>query len=315
MPALARSWRRSPNLAAYWYLASYPKSGNTWCRAFITELRRLAQLDQPEVTAAAERDEREQRLQGFRLNRDLATGSIVSSRLWLDDQLGIHSSDLSFAELDRVRGRIGQQPALYAEALRYHKVHDAFTSPDSAGQPVVSTKGCAGVVYVMRHPADVAVSLSHFFRWDVGRCVEFLLNPEAALCQSAKRGGSQVRQFMGCWANHVMSWCQQGCLPLLRLRYEDLLANPHDQFRRLATFLGLPDGPALIAAAVGNTQFDKLRAKEHQEGGFHERPIGCERFFRNGRSGEGREQLQPAQFDQLQHRFAVPLQLHGYPLI
>jgi len=29
----------------YWYLASYPQSGNTWCREFITELRRLAGLD------------------------------------------------------------------------------------------------------------------------------------------------------------------------------------------------------------------------------------------------------------------------------
>ena len=38
----------------YWYLASYPKSGNTWCRVFLTELRRLAGLDTEETTAAAE---------------------------------------------------------------------------------------------------------------------------------------------------------------------------------------------------------------------------------------------------------------------
>jgi hypothetical protein len=67
----------------YWYLASDPKSGNTWCRVFITELRRLTGLDSAEATAAAEGEERE-----LRLNRDLATGSIVSSRHWLDDQLG-----------------------------------------------------------------------------------------------------------------------------------------------------------------------------------------------------------------------------------
>ncbi len=104
----------------YWYLASYPKSGNTWCRVFITELRRLTGLDSAEATAAAEEEE-----QGLRLNRDLATGSIVSSRHWLDDQLGIDSSDLSWPELDKVRGRVGHQRALYSECLRYHKVHDA----------------------------------------------------------------------------------------------------------------------------------------------------------------------------------------------
>ena len=121
----------------YWYLTSYPKSGNTWCRVFITELRRLAGLDSAEATAAAQQEEQE-----LRLNRDLATGSIVSSRHWLDDQLGVDSSDLSWAELDKVRGRAGHQQALYAEGLRYHKVHDAFVSPDSAGRPVVPVEGC-----------------------------------------------------------------------------------------------------------------------------------------------------------------------------
>jgi len=197
----------------YWYLASYPKSGNTWCRVFITELRRLAGLDTEETTAAAEAEERE-----LRLNRDLATGSIVSSRHWLDDQLGIDSADLRWSELDKVRGRVGHQRALYAECLRYHKVHDAFTSPDSAGQPVVPTEGCRGAVVVIRHPADVAVSLSHFFSWDLERCVAFLLNEEAALCRSGKRGGQQVRQFMGSWANHVQSWVDQQQIPVLLLR-------------------------------------------------------------------------------------------------
>ena len=41
-------------LEPYWYLASYPKSGNTWCRLFISELRRLAGLDPaPPAIAAA----------------------------------------------------------------------------------------------------------------------------------------------------------------------------------------------------------------------------------------------------------------------
>ena len=266
----------------YWYLASYPKSGNTWCRVFITELRRLAGLDSADATASAQQEE-----QALRLNRDLATGSIVSSRHWLDDQLGIDSSDLSWAELDKIRGRAGHQRALYAECLRYHKVHDGFTSPDSAGRPVVPTEGCRGAVVVIRHPADVAVSLSHFFSWPTERCLAFLLNEEAALCRSSKRGGQQVRQFMGSWANHVQSWVDQQQIPVLLLRYEDLLVQPEHHFRRLATFLDLPAEEPLIREAVANTRFEKLRAKEDAEGGFHECPQGCERFFRSGRSGEG----------------------------
>ena len=291
----------------YWYLASYPKSGNTWCRVFITELRRLAGLDSPEATAAAEQED-----QGLRLNRDLATGSIVSSRHWLDDQLGIDSSDLCWAELDKVRGRVGHQRALYTECLRYHKVHDAFVSPDSAGRPVVPVEDCQGAVVVIRHPADVVVSLSHFFSWELERCLAFLLDEQAGLCRSSKRGGQQVRQFMGTWANHVTSWVDQQQIPVLLLRYEDLLAQPEQHFVRLAEFLNLPNEPALIRQAVTNTRFETLRAKEEEEGGFHERPEGCERFFRSGRSGEGREQLSIEQLAKLEQAFSSTLRRFGY---
>jgi aryl sulfotransferase len=291
----------------YWYLASYPKSGNTWCRVFITELRRLAGLDSAEATAAAQAEER-----GLRLNRDLATGSIVSSRHWLDDQLGIDSSDLNWAELDKVRGRVGHQRALYSECLRYHKVHDAFVSPDSEGRSVVPVENCRGAVVVIRHPADVAVSLSHFFSWELERCVAFLLNEEAALCRSGKRGGQQVRQFMGTWARHVCSWVDQREIPVLLLRYEDLLAQPEEHFGRLAGFLDLPTEPEWIHQAAANSRFEKLRAKEQEEGGFHERPDGCERFFRSGRSGEGVEQLSADQLAQLEVSFSSCLKRFGY---
>jgi hypothetical protein len=46
----------------YWYLASYPKSGNTWCRVFITELLRLAGEDPSEE---------------LNLNRGVETGAIA----------------------------------------------------------------------------------------------------------------------------------------------------------------------------------------------------------------------------------------------
>ena len=84
----------------YWYLASYPKSGNTWCRVFIAELMRIAGDNPGEE---------------LNLNQDIETGAIASSRLWLDDQLGVNSCDLSFSELDPLRGRAGASAWLFAE--------------------------------------------------------------------------------------------------------------------------------------------------------------------------------------------------------
>ena len=65
---------------------------------------------------------------------------------------------------------------------------------------------------------------------------------------------------------------------MLVRRYEDLLMAPERGFQRLAAFLELPADSGLIAAAAFCTRFDTLRAKEDEEGGFQERPSGCERF-------------------------------------
>jgi aryl sulfotransferase len=281
----------------YWYLASYPKSGNTWCRVFITELQRLASLAESEK---------------LNLNLDLQTGTIASSRHWLNDQLGINSCDLSFAELDPLRGRAGASALLYSERERFHKVHDAFVSPDSKARPVVSTQGCQGAVYIVRHPADVVVSLSHFFSWDLSQCVESLLNPQAALVPSERFGDNQVRQHMGRWDQHVDSWLQQKQIPLLAIRYEDMLANGVETFTALAKFLGLPDDGALIKNAINNTSIDRLRTMEDELGGFVEKPEGCERFFRSGRTGEGAEQLTLEQRRRLASAFKRGMDRFGY---
>ena len=260
----------------YWYLASYPKSGNTWCRVFITELLRLSGNEPAEE---------------LNLNRDLDTGAIASSRLWLNDQLGVNTCDLNWSELDPLRGTAGGSAWLFAEGERFHKIHDAFHSPDSRGRPVVNTTGCNGVVYIMRHPEDVAISLSHFFSWSLERCIQFLLDPTAALAPSERHGALQVRQHLGRWDQHVRSWTEQKELPVLVMRYEDMLSQGQDTFEGMADFLGLPARAELVEQTLSNTSINRLQKLEEQVGGFTEKPADCERFFRSGRTGEGAEQL------------------------
>jgi hypothetical protein len=285
------------NQQGYWYLASYPKSGNTWCRVFITELQRLAALPEPDQ---------------LDLNHDIQTGAIASSRHWLDDQLGINSCDLSFTELDPLRGRAGESALLYAEGERFHKVHDAFVSPDSKGRPVVNTQGCQGAVYILRHPEDVVVSLSHFLSWELERCVESLVEPHAALVPSELQGAIQVRQHMGRWDQHVKSWLDQKQLPVLAIRYEDMLAKGVETFTTLAQFLDLSDDINLIKTAIANTSIDRLKKMEDEVGGFVEKPKGCERFFRSGRTGEGAEQLTLEQRERLASALKSAMDRFGY---
>ena len=69
----------------YW-LASYPKSGNTWFRTFLRNL--IEDGDQPADI------------------NDLSTGSIASSRGWLDEVLGFDTAELDPDEVDRLRPEV-----------------------------------------------------------------------------------------------------------------------------------------------------------------------------------------------------------------
>ena len=74
------------------------------------------------------------------------------------------------------------------------------------------------------------------------------------------------------------------------MRYEDMLANGLETFTKLVSFLGLSGGAEVIQQALDNTSIDRLKKLEDDVDGF-EKPAGCERFFRSGRTGEGAEQL------------------------
>ena len=120
----------------YW-LASYPKSGNTWFRLF------LNQLLGPE--------------QQLNINDLPIKNTIASARASFDAGLGISSSDLQPSEIDTLRP-LGDE--LFNAALTepmFRKIHDAYLSPYTH-QPIVSPNISAGVIYIVRNPLDVLVS-------------------------------------------------------------------------------------------------------------------------------------------------------------
>ena len=119
------------------WLASYPKSGNTWFRAFLTNL--LHGGAQPVDINAFD------------------TNSFAS-RPGYDRALGWESSDLTPAEIEGAR--LAVQEVIAREDDAVFKVHEAFTDPRN-GRPLFSRDATRAVLYFLRNPLDVAVSFSH----------------------------------------------------------------------------------------------------------------------------------------------------------
>jgi aryl sulfotransferase len=252
------------------WLASYPKSGNTWTRILLANLLGDEQDESDELTI------------------DLA-GSIASNRVQFDNLTGLSSSDMTDDEIDLLRPDANRAIAATAKKMIYTKVHDAYH--DSGNGEAIFPEDCSfGVIYLVRNPLDVAVSYAyHQGHEGFAKVVEQMNNPTHVMAGGPK---SQLRQKTLGWSGHYRSWHDQTKIPVLTIRYEDMIDDTAASVARMAGFIGLnkPDLSEKIGRAVEQSRFDTLREKE-EISGFGERPEKSARFFRSGRVGEGRERL------------------------
>lgn len=259
-------------MSALYWLASYPKSGNTWFRAFLCNL--LSAAEQP-----------------VSIN-ELGSGVIASSRRWLDDALGVDSAELYPDEVDGLRPAVYRWKAQH-EALAYHKIHDACL-PNAAGELIPAPDAAAGSVYIVRNPLDVAPSLANHLGRSLDQAIDFMASAESGLGRSRRGFSLQVAQRLSSWSGHVQSWLDGAGPRLLVIRYEDMLADGPATFAAAARFLGLPDDSQRIERAIRFSDFRLLAAQEG-ESGFKERPKVAARFFRRGEKGAWRDTLGPDQ--------------------
>lgn len=251
------------------WLASYPKSGNTWFRVFITNL--LSDSDAP-----------------ANIN-DLAETSISSSRKVFDDYTGLSSSDLSFEEIDKLRPEVYRMQSEESSELLFKKVHDKFYFV-AENQPLFPPEISKGVIYLIRNPLDVIVSFAYHSAKPVNKMISALNNPEYAFCDKNDKLQNQLRQILGSWSGHVQSWTEQKLIPVHVIRYEDMINNTFESFSKAIRFLSIEKTDQQIRDAIQKSDFRILSGQE-KISGFKEKMIQSKSFFRKGKIGDWRNHL------------------------
>jgi len=266
------------------WLASYPKSGNTWFRMLVANLS-ATDGNPVDINDLPER------------------GSIASARGPFDHLLLIDSGLLTFDEIDGLRPLVYEELARGVDddeydaphdtpAVRFVKVHDAYTLTPN-GQPLLAgRRGADAAIVIVRDPRDVAPSLANHNHGSIDDAITFMNDDDAGFCVRTNRQHSQFRQKLPGWSGHIASWLEQTDIPLHLIRYEDLRADTVDTLRAALDFAGRPAADAEIRRAVGYADFAELRRQE-EEKGFSERPrphLGG-RFFRRGTAGGWRDGL------------------------
>lgn len=263
------------------WLASFPKSGNTWLRILLANL--LTPGDGP-----------------VDINRLQLNSCPLVNRHRLDNMVLIDTSLLTREELDLLRPRVAETVAADSAERVYVKVHDNYRT-NRVGKSLFARGRRNRALYIVRDPRDVAVSLSHHSGETIDRAISELNSPHHAISTAIGFWTKQIPQLLTDWSRHVESWTGQRDLPVHVLRYEDLQADPIGTFGKAAAFLGLDTPRTAVEQAVRRSDFAELQRQE-QRAGFRERQReSTAPFFRAGRVGGWREVLTPEQ----QHAIVV----------
>ena len=194
------------------WLASYPKSGNTWVRSFIysllfsndgnpklDELNRIKQF--PSVY----------HLKNFVKNFN-SINEIKSN--WITSQEAINlKNEITFLKTHHAMCNIGK---------------DTFTNIDNT----------AGIIHIVRDPRNIITSLKyHYSKKDYLEAKNFLFdkNKVIGLLQNNVKN-NEVVTFIGSWGDNYRSW-KNFRKNYLIIKYENLINNPKKEFEKLTLFL------------------------------------------------------------------------------
>ena len=269
------------------WIASYPKSGSTWLRAFLHNYVRNAEAPHD-------------------INRlmDLTTGESSAARYQRHDPRP--PSQYSIADVQALRPLVHRALADAHPGLVFVKTHNALLVV--AGVQTITKDVTSGAIYILRDPRDVAISYSHHLGRSIDDTIGVMADVEAAT------GGTdeKVYERLSSWSAHVHFWTRRPHPELHVMRYEDMAAEPRQTFGGLIRFLGQEPPEDRLDRAVAFSDFAVLRSQE-QARGFIEQPARSSGpFFRAGKVGKWQAVLTRAQAARIERDHGELMRRFGY---
>ena len=274
-----------PNKNLVW-LASYPKSGNTWVRVFLANYlfnaRSPVAINQVHRLGIGDSlTETYRRAASGRFDpRDIKATLALRPKVLRG--IAANGADVNFVKTHCRRDRLG-------------------------GIELVPPELTRAAVYILRDPHDMVLSYARHYGGTPEQAVEAMGRDDQIILGET---GSAV-QFIGNWSNHVTGWTRARRFPVVVIRYEDLKAQPVMGFTRILELIGVPVDAERLERAIRFSSFEEMQRQEAAHG-FIERSPRAERFFAGGESGHGRSELPPALARRIADEHGAVMQEFGY---
>ncbi|HEX6375682.1 MAG TPA: sulfotransferase domain-containing protein [Allosphingosinicella sp.] len=287
------------------WLASYPKSGNTWMRLLIANLDGEAEAP-TDINALSKR-------RGIASSRELLDElTLLESGLLTDEEVDLLRPAVYCAWAAEIAGRDGgaRQRAQPLPPRHFIKSHDAYTRLSDDRPLLGGAEAARGAIVIVRDPRDIAPSLADHRGCSIDEAIDLMSDPEAAQARSSRGQNRQLRQRLLDWSSHVSSWLDQNDIPVCPVRYESMLADAAGMLTRAMAFAGCPTTAEQVARAVRLSAFEALRRQEEAKG-FAEARVG-RRFFRRGEAGGWRAALSKDQVARIEGLHGPTMARLGY---
>ena len=222
------------------WLASYPKSGNTYVRAFLSAyyFSNNGQFDFSQISNIDQFPHEKffnQKVNNFD----------EASRLWVPIQKKIN----------------------HDKKIRFFKTHsflgnykgNEFTSPETS----------LGAIYIIRDPRNVFTSIKNHYSLDNEKALKMITDKTRSLMSN--NGSHASLTYISSWAENYLSWFRNNKFRRLFIKYEDLIENRYETFRDLIVFTNTlmnnvkGVNKLKLQKAIETTNFNILKKKEMSE--------------------------------------------------
>ena len=272
------------------WLASYPKSGNTWVRGFIISL--LYTTD--------------------------GTSNLEDFKKINQYPLKSHFENLTsnFNDITKFKKYYHKSQDIINldNKIKILKTHNALLNVD--GDNFSSTKNTLGVIHIVRDPRTVVTSLKHHYSVpDFEKAKEFLFDEKRIVFGNFDKKDYPLPTLLASWKTHYLSW-KQVKLNYLLIKYENLLNNPIQEFSKISNYfsklLNKKFSEKKIENSIKSNSFNNLKKMEELKGFGEFITNNNKKFFNLGPKNNWKTLLEKHTADEIKAKFNHEMKELGY---
>ncbi len=280
------------------WIASYPKSGNTWIRSL---------------------------LGSYFFTKD---GIFNFDVLKSIEQFTPHIPDSILDEKIHYQSKvskswiISQKKINEDNKIHFLKTHNAMCAIN--GNSFTDKFNTLAAIYVVRDPRNVLTSISHHYEINQNESLEFLTNKRKIIYPikpgSKNKSNENDFNFLSDWSTHYNSWKNIGFCPIKIIKYEDIILNDKKTFISILNFLSKfmksNINEEKLKNALQSTSFDKLSSLEKKIG-FDESVYSKNtqkkiKFFNLGKKNKWKKMLDKNIAKNIEKTFSKEMNELGY---